>query len=240
MGSTTLFILVLLGFVLVAGLFVYLTALNARQWRRKMEGILLPIGFTTVTSESERATLEQALTIVNTAHKGKRLLKGVYRHADPHGQFVTYVCDYYFGSGSGKARGGSRLLVCLMSDALALPRFSVQTLPESAGAVSRRLFALLARTMEMPDMHRIATGDDEFDRRVLVYAQDKNAALPLPRELLTWLADRAGGSSLDARANTLVLSNIDMMADRVRQVLDPQKLRAQIQLAGRIFATVTA
>ena len=237
---TTLTVLVLLGFVLIASLLVYLTVRNAAQWRQKLDDILLPIGFAPVASPSERATLEQALSIVNTAHRGKRLLKFVYRRAESRGPSVTYVCDYYFGSGSGKARGGTWLLVCLISEALRLPRFSVHTLPESAGPTNRRLFRLLAQTREMPGLHRIPIGDAALEERFMVYAQDKHAALPLQGDLLHSLGNSAGGSSLDAGGNTLVLSNIGMMADRIRQVLDPQKLQAQIHLAGRIFTTVTA
>ncbi len=239
MAFATLTVLVLLGMALVAGLFVYMTVRNARQWRQKMEDILLPIGFAPVACASERSTIEQALVIVNAAHQGKRLLKVAYRRVDPCGQYVIYVCDYYFSSASGKASAGNWLLVCLISDALSLPRFSVQTLPESARAISRKLFELLAQRVAMPGMHPISAGDAGLELRLQVYAHDDNGAMPLPRALLDGLVNCAGGASLDANANTLVLSNIGMMADQVRQELDAKKLQNQIQLAGRIFATVT-
>ncbi len=45
MGNNLLVIVVVLGFAAVAGLFVTLTLRNAGGWRKKLDAILLPIGF---------------------------------------------------------------------------------------------------------------------------------------------------------------------------------------------------
>lgn len=239
MSSGLLTTMVLLGFAVVAGLFVYLTVLDAGKWRKKMDGILLPIGFEPATSDSDKALLTTALAISNPSHPGKRLLKHLYRRQSPGEEFMVFVCDVYFGSASGKARGGNWLLVCLVSQALAVPRFSIYTTPTGSGAATR-LFGMLSQWVDLPGLIRITTGDPALDARFKVYVEPNRAELPISRDLLHQLGECAGGASIDAKANTLVLTSISMMADRVRQVLDPQKLQAHIQLATRIYTAVKA
>lgn len=232
-------ITVLLGFALVAGLFVYLTVRDAGKWRAKMDHVLLPIGFLPVMSRTEKAALGEQLASVNPAHPGRRLVKHLYRRGAEHGEFHVFVCDAYFASASGKARGGNWLLVGLTSRSLRLPRFSVQT-AGAGGGVANRMFGALSQLFDMPGLHRIETGDAELDSQVHLYAEPGQTQAPLPPDLLRALRDCAGGTSLYAHADTLVLHSLGVLADRVRQVLDPQKLQAQIQLATRIHAAVKA
>jgi hypothetical protein len=228
---------VLLGFALVAGLFVYLTVRDAGRWRMKLEHILLPIGFLPVTSKPEKELLGEQLSIVNPAHPGRRLVKHLYRRGSAHGEFHVFVCDTYFGSASGKARGGNWLLVGLTSGALRLPRFSVHTVGAGSG-LATRMFGALSQLFDVPGLQRIGTGDPELDSQVHLYAEPGQTQVPVPTALLRELRDCAGGTSLEAHADTMVLSSLGVLADRVRQVLDPQKLQAQLQLVTRIYAAV--
>lgn len=238
MGSATPVVMVLIGFALLAALFVYLAVRNADKWRRKMEDILLPIGFAPVSAPSERAALAQSLAIVQPAHTGKRLLKHAYRRADPDGRFTLYVCDYYFGSASGRAGGGNWLLVCLKAETLALARFSVHTLPAQAGDFHSRLFALLGQVIDMPGLQRLQTGDAALDRRHQIFVSPGERTLPVSPALLGSLGDAAGGASVDAGGDTLVLSSIDMLAERMRQTLDPQKVQALLQAATGLYGAL--
>ncbi len=238
MGFATQTVSILVGFALLASLFVYLTVRDAGNWRRKMEDILLPIGFAPVSVPAERAALAQSLGILQPAHTGKRLLQHAYRRPDPDGRFTLYVCDYYFGSASGRARGGNWLLVCLRSDALALARFIVHTLPAEAGAFHGRLFALLGQAIDMPGLQRLQTGDASLDQRCQVFVPTGERTLPLPAALLRSLGDVAGGANVDAGGDILILSSIGMMAERIRQVLDPQKLQALMQAATGLYGAL--
>lgn len=230
-------IAIVLGLAALATLFVALTVLDAGRWRKKMDDILLPIGFGAVLEPAHRNQMAQQLTIVNPAHQGKRLLKQLYRRKAPDGSYDILVADYYFASGSGKARGSNWLLVCLESASLRLPRTSIQTIPANAGSMTR-LFGALARAIDLPGLRRIGTGDESLDQRVHVYVESGRSKLPIDKELLAPLCDCAGGTSLDAKGGFMVLSSLGMMTDRLRQVLDPQKLLAQIQLATRLHTAI--
>lgn len=230
-------IAIVLGVAALAALFVTLTVLDAGRWRKKMDDVLLPIGFGAVLEPAHRNQMAQQLTIVNPAHRGKRLLKQLYRRKAPDGDYDILVADYYFASGSGKARGSNWMLVCLESEALRLPRTSIQTIPPNAGAMSMLLGAL-TRAVDLPGLRRISTGDESLDRRVHVYLEPGRSQLPIQRDLLAPLCETAGGTSLDAKGGFLALSSLGMMTDRLRQVLDPQKLLAQIQLASRLHTGI--
>lgn len=230
-------IAIVLGVAALATLFVYLTVLDAGRWRKKMDDILLPIGFGAVLEAQHRQQLAQQLTIVNPGHQGKRLLKQLYRRQAPDGAYDILVADYYFASGSGKARGSNWMLVCLQSAAMRLPRTSIQTIPASSGAMAG-LFGALARASDLPGLRRISTGDESLDRRVHVYLEPGRSQLPINKDLLAPLCETAGGTSLDAKGGFMALSSLGMMTDRLRQVLDPQKLLAQIHLATRLHTGI--
>jgi hypothetical protein len=230
---------VLLGFALVAGLFVYLTVRDAGKWRAKLEHILLPIGFLPVLSKPEKAALGEQLAIVNPGHPGRRLVKHLYRRESAHGEYQVFVCDTYFASASGKARGGNWLLVGLTSNTLHLPHFCVQT-AGAGGAVANRMFNALSQLFDVPGLQRLRTGDAQLDDQVQVHAEPGLAHPPLAPAMLRELRDCAGGTSLYAHADMLVLNSLGVLADRMRQVLDTQKLQAQIQLATRIYSAVKA
>lgn len=230
---------VLLGFALVAGLFVYLTVRDAGKWRTKMEHILLPIGFLPVPSQPEKAALGEQLAIVNPAHPGRRLVKHLYRRESADGEYRVFVCDVYFASASGKARGGNWLLVGLTSRTLHLPHFCVQTAGASGG-VANRMFSALSHLLDVPGLHRLRTGDAQLDDQVHLHAEPGQTQIPVPTELLRALRDCAGGTNLYAHVDMLVLNSLGVMADRMRQALDSQKLQAQIQLATRIYSAVKA
>jgi len=237
-GFATQTVLMLVGLALLAALFVYLTVRDADKWRRKLEDILLPIGFAPVSVPAERAALAQSLGILQPAHTRKRLLQHAYRRPDPDGRFTLYVCDYYFASASGRARGGNWLLVCLKSESLALVRFSVHTLPAEAGAINSRLFALLGQAIDMPGLQWLPTGDTALDQRCQVFVPTGERTLPVPAALLRSLGDVAGGANVDAGGDTLILSSIGMMAERIRQVLDPQKLQALMHAATGLYGAL--
>ncbi|WP_291985649.1 hypothetical protein [Candidatus Accumulibacter sp. ACC007] len=78
-------VLTLLGFSLVAGLFIYLTVLDAGRWRKKIETALLPMGFEVCPSKEEKTALAQRLLIVNPRHQGRRLLMNLYRRLSADG-----------------------------------------------------------------------------------------------------------------------------------------------------------
>lgn len=238
MSNAMTTLLVLLGFAAVAGLFVYLAVVDGRRWPRRLDAVLLPLGFSRDDTEAQAQWLAQRLRIVQPRHEGKRLLKHVYRRPGPDGRSTLFVCDYYFASAGGRARGGSWLLVCLVSSALVLPRFSIDTLPLAATGAAGRLFDAASDALPLPGLQRLSTGEDDLDQRLRVYTTPSQQGLPLSAELMRVLAATAGGTSLDAEGDTLVLTSIAMLADRVRGTLDSQKLLAMAHLAHRLEAAL--
>lgn len=237
MSNALVTLLVLLGFAAVAAAFFLLAVRDARKWPRKLEEVLLPMGFRPSTSEADRRMLAERLRIVQPRHQGRRLIKHLYRREEAGGGATLYVCDYHFASAGGKARGGGWTLVCLVSGALALPHFSIDTVPEAAAGMPARVFGALADALPLPPgLQHLPTGVPELDRRLHVLAEPGTSRLPLPDEALRMLATTAGGTSLDAQGDLLVLASVAMLADRVRGLLDPQKLLALMHLAGRLHA----
>jgi hypothetical protein len=237
MNNSPLITWVIFGFATMAGLFVYLTVRDAGGWRNKLDDILLPVGFERCDAERDKAAIAQRLRIVNPRHQGKRVVMHHYQRAAPSADFTVHVCDYHFASASGKARGGNWLLVCLVSPRLDLPRLSIDNIPPGPGIASR-LMRSLADTLEMPGMARVPCGETELDRRFHLYAQDPQAASTTAPVLLRELAASTASANLDANGDTLALCSIPMMADRMRQVLDSQKLQGLVHLAERLYRAV--
>jgi hypothetical protein len=238
MSNFMIVVFTLLGVSLIAGLFVYLTVLDAGRWRKKIETGLLPMGFEVCLSKEEKAALAQRLLIVNPRHQGKRLLMHLYRRASTDGSHNLYFCDYRFSSASGKARGMQLLLVCLISRELDLPRFSIDSIPETP-AIIGKLFHGLSENFPMPGMERVKTGNAEHDERFRVYAAagQIKQVLPLLERITTALRAR-GGACLYAEGDGLILSSIEMGADLVRHELDSQKLLELIHVTSNLFETV--
>lgn len=228
----------LLGFSLIAGLFIYLTVLDAGRWRKKIETALLPMGFEMCLSEEEKSALAQRLLIVNPRHHGTRLLMHPYRRVAADGSHDLYFCDYRFASASGKTGGAQWLLVCLISRELDLPRFSICSIPETSG-IAGKLFHGLSQTFPMPDLERIKTGDAMFDERFCTHADPGKVRQVMPLlELITTALRARGGVCLDAQGDSLILSSIEMGADLPRHAFDPQKLIRLISAASKLFETI--
>jgi len=238
MSNFMIVVFTLLGFSLVASLFIYLTVLDAGRWRKKIETALLPMGFEVCLSKEEKAALAQRLLIVNPRHQGKRLLMHLYRRVSTDGSHNLYFCDYRFASASGKTSGVQRLLICLISRELDLPRFTIDSIPETSG-IAGKLFQSLSKAFPMPGLERIKTGDAEFDERFCVYADSGKVkqVLPLLERIATALRAR-GGACLDAQGDSLILSSIEMGADLPRHVFDSQKLIRLINVASNLFETI--
>ncbi|OYY94836.1 MAG: hypothetical protein B7Y41_04570 [Hydrogenophilales bacterium 28-61-23] len=225
----------LLVFFLVAGLFFYLIVLDAGRWRKKIEAALLPIGFEACAAEDVKSELAQRLQIVNTRKPGKRLLMHLYRRSAPDGLYEIYVCDYRFGSASGKARGGQSILVCLVSKALDLPRISIESVLDASG-LAGKIFQKFSDTFPLPGMEIIETGDMALDQRFRVYAsagQARNIS-PFVKRISSALRSK-GGVCLDAANDGLILSSLEMGADLVRHEVDPQKLLQLIHVGIDLY-----
>jgi hypothetical protein len=231
-------VFMLLGFFLVAGLFLYLTVLDAGRWRKKIEAALLPMGFEICLSSEEKAVLEQRLLIVNPRHQGKRLLMHLYRRVSADDSHNLYFCDYRFASASGKSRGVQLLLICLISSELDLPRVSIVSIPETLG-IAGKLFHSLSESFAVPGLKQIKTGNAEFDEHFCVHVDygKVNQVLPLLERITTTLQAK-GDACLDAQGDSLILSSIEMGADLVRHELDSQKLLELIRVTSSLFKTV--
>ena len=227
-------LLALAGFVAIVVIVLALTARSGRQWQRKLDDILLPIGFSRCDTDADKAALAPRLGIVHPRHQGKRLLLHLYQRTPPGSGYTLQVCDYHFASAGGRASGGGWVLVALVAPALALPRLSI-TGVGTGPAMLVRLADALDTQMDVPGMRRVRTGDDALDKRFLVHAGEDDPGPAALRALLEVLARSGSDPSLDTGGDTLVLSSVAMMADRTRQVLDSQKLQAQIHLAQQLF-----
>jgi hypothetical protein len=226
-------LVVLTGFAALAGLFLYLTVLDAGRRRKKLDAILLPVGFQAL-AKAEFEPVAKRLRIVRPRHAGKRLLMRLYRRASPTGGYQLYVCDYYFASASGRARGATGLLVCLVSDALALPRLHIESVPAKPGSI-RSLHHVLADAMDIPGARHWLTGDDDFDRRYQIHYFEGDHPPALPARFMALLRETPGGLDLDMAGDAVIVSNLEMMADRVRRELDAQSLQGLIHRAPRVF-----
>lgn len=238
MSNFMIVVLTLLGFFLVAGLFIYLTVLDAGKGRKKIEAALLPLGFEVCLAKDEKAALAQRLLMVNPRHRGKRLLMHLYRRPSLEGSYTLYLADYRFASASGKARGMQLLLLCLVSRELDLPRFAIDCIPEISGFTGK-LLENLSETFPMPGLERIKTGNAEFNQRFCLYAAAEQGKRVFPLlERITTAFQAKGCTCLDAQEDCLVLSSIEMGADLVRNVLDSQKLVGLINAASSLFEAV--
>lgn len=227
-------LLALAGFAVIVVLTLALVARSGRQWQRTLDDILLPIGFLRCDAKTDKASLAQRLGIVNPRHQGKRLLLHLYQRTPPGNAYTLHVCDYHFASAGGRASGGAWLLVALVAPGLSLPRLSITGVGQGPALIGRLASALDAR-MAVPGMRRVQSGDDALDRRFLVHAGEGGPGPAALRALLEVLARSGSDPSLDTGGDILVLSSVAMMADRTRQVLDSQKLQAQIHLAQQLF-----
>ncbi|MCG9891567.1 MAG: hypothetical protein MH252_10880 [Thermosynechococcaceae cyanobacterium MS004] len=227
-----------LGFALIAGLFVYLTVLDAAKWREKIEAVLLPIGFTVCLSKSEKAALAQALLIVNSRHQGKRLVLHLYHRPATDGRYDLFVCDYRFASINGGESGGKRILVCLVSREFDLPRLSIDCIPE-APAILGRLFHGLSETFPIPGMERVTMGDAKHDERFRLYVASGQIkqARPFLERITSTLPERAC-VCIDAEGDCLALSSIEMDAALIRHEFDSPKLLYLIHVTSTLFETL--
>lgn len=223
----------ILGMALLAGAFIYLAVLGASGWRKQLETVLLPLGFRYCESKQDKADLARQLTVANPRHRGGRLVMHAFRRSSAQDDYEIYVCDYRFASASGRARGAQWILVCLISRHLALPWCSLESVPDESG-LGARLFRGLSDTFAIPGLVKVAT-DDPAMRSLLVYTVDGRPNLPAG---VPELLKEAKGTCLDAKGQVLILSNLAMTADRVRNVLDPQKLLGQMHLAGQLHAVL--
>ena len=236
MSNVMVTLVVLTGFAALAGLFLYLTIRDGDRWRRKLDAALVPIGFRPV-EKTGMEPLEKRLRITHPRHAGKRLLMHLYRRPSPGGDCQVYVCDYRFSSASGKAAGAAWLPVGLVSDSLALPRLHIEGVPTLPGW-AQAFHGALAGAMEIPGAKRLMTGDEDFDRRYRIFYFGSGAAPALPPALMTVLGDTPGGIGVDMEGDTLFLTSIEMLADRVRQEFDPKKLLGLVHLAARLHESL--
>ncbi len=228
LSQTLLVVLMVLGFAVVAGAGVALTVRSGGAWRQRLDDILLPLGFVPCANAAQ---LAQHLTLLNPGHAGKRLLLHAYQRGGGGADPALYVCDYHFSSAGGRGTGGAWLVVCLVSEKLALPHVVIQALPGGSGTAAR-LMRTLADAMTPPGLQRVATGNPALDEGFRVYAA---AGVTPPAVMLDVLSKSTQGSCLDARGPLLALSSVGMMADRVRNELDANKLGEQLELARRMF-----
>ena len=142
MGNT---LLVMAGFAVIVAVMLALTVRGGRQWRRKLDDILLPIGFTRCDAEADKTALAQRLQIVNPRHQGKRLLMHLYRRDAPDGTYALYVGDYRFASAGGRTSGGSWVITALVAPSLALPALAIHGIPQASALATRLARALAAR-----------------------------------------------------------------------------------------------
>lgn len=230
-----LVLLTLAGLLSLAGLFVYLAIRGGSHWRKKMDSMLLPIGFEACKDSNEVASVAQRLHMVNARHAGKRLLMNLYRGSSALGDFDTYVCDYRFSSTSGRARGGSWILVCLMSRTLNLPRFTIESIPE-AGGVAGRLFNVLSDNFEVPGLIPMEPTRLGLDQRFRVYVEPGGIErVSAYRPCFSSLRNDMAGVGVYVEGDTIALSSLAMIMDQIRQDIDPQKLRGLIHLVSSLY-----
>ena len=234
MGNT---LLVLAGFAVVVVVMLALTVRGGGQWRRKLDDILLPIGFQRCDSDADKTALADRLQIVNPRHQGRRLLLHLYRRPDPDGRYTLYVGDYRFASAGGRTSGGSWIIVALVAPTLALPRLAIDGIPQGS-ALATRLAQALGDGLALPGLRKVMSGDAALDARFQVHlgpeAEGEEGAEVVPA-VLALLSQAGNAPSLDARGDTLVLSSVAMGSDRMRQVLDSQKLQGLLHQAQQLF-----
>lgn len=240
MNNQMVAITVILGFVCVAGLFVYLAVLGGAGGRKKLESALLPIGFR-LCSETEKEALAPKLLIVNPRHTGKRLLMHLYSRKSSDGS-VQYVCDYRLSGASGRTTGTRQLLICQTSPELDLPRLTGVCIPDPdtlAGKVFKGLsqaFPLPASFAQVKTVDRAF--DAKFDLRLKADRRSDPAALsPLLSAIATTIPT-SKGMSLDTGKDVIVLSSLEMGADLVRNAVDSQKLLNVLHVSEKLFKAI--
>jgi nucleotide-binding universal stress UspA family protein len=109
MSHGVLTLIVLTGFAALAGLFLYLTVLDADRRRKRLDAILAPIGFQPL-EKAEFEPVAKRLRIVRPRHVGKRLLMRLYRRPSPAGGYQLYVCNLIVMGARGRSARQGLLL----------------------------------------------------------------------------------------------------------------------------------
>jgi len=123
--------------------------------------------------------------------------------------------------------------VCLVSETLDLPRVHVEGVPHTPGWM-KHLQDAWADAMDSPGAKRWVLGDQDFDRRYRVFHFGQGAAPAWLSRLATILRQMSDGVGVDMEKDVLVLTSIGILADRIRQKLDPQKLLDLMDCANRL------
>jgi hypothetical protein len=89
--------------------------------------------------------------------------------------------------------------------------------------------------MDIPGARHWLTGDDDFDRRYQIHYFEGDHPPALPARFMALLRETPGGLDLDMAGDAVIVSNLEMMADRVRRELDAQSLQGLIHRAPRVF-----
>lgn len=232
--------LVLMGIVFVIGTGIALAFADALRWRKRIASLALSLGFEPVTDQLEKSRLSEKLRIVNQRHQGKRVMLHLFKRSA--GSYDVFLCDYRFASASGKARGGERFILALVSNGWNIPRFSIEAIPESKNALIRALNRF-AQNLPIPGLERVESQDPTFNQRFRLFAQSGSGLSALPggstgfASLSSQLLAE-GSVYLDAGGDTLVLSSLEIDAERIQRKTDPQKFERLMSLADGLFSTL--
>lgn len=224
-------ILIVIGFMMFAGFLVFLTILNAKQAEEKLTKSLIDLGFKKCLDKSIFEHVSQELCIVNSRHQDKRLLMKLYAKDDQNKDVKIYLCDYYFASGSGRARGGNAILICFIFQNLHLPRFTLESTPEGSPMLLK-MFEMISNAMPFPDLKRMDTAQFGFNQNFNVYSQSTNGidVVAIKEPIVTTFKSHSG-ICVDAKDGTIILSDIQMRANQVgNKPLDVNKVKELVQI----------
>ncbi|MCS7067825.1 MAG: hypothetical protein NZN28_04205 [Meiothermus sp.] len=220
-------IVLLVGLVAFAVLGLFLMIAGAARQNRRLAEALKPLGFQSDNLDKALVTQKFSLVTERFADTRATVTTLFKKHTPDH---TLYICNYHPRSASGRATGSSYWLVGALDPNLDLPRFAVEPVPTQGGLLGKMLRTAYAH-FSVPGLQKIPTGFPGFDQRFYVYAPPGLSASALMSANVMQHLLSSGHVALEAKGDTLILSSLDLEAERKAKGLDPNKL---IQLTALV------
>jgi hypothetical protein len=220
-------ILVVVGFVFLAGLMVAAVIFASQKEKQRREQVLLAAGFQACESQIEKQDMGRRLQFFNPRHGGKRLVMGLYRKNLEDPSSVAYFCKYHFAGAGGRTSGGEWNLVILSGPGLNLPQLLLERIPSPTGAMGR-LYKAMASGFPPGKLLRRNSDDPGLS----IFVDPDCLDFEVVDALAQALSATANGLDLQASGDLLVLS--EPMGPGPR-ALDGARLQRQVQVLRKLY-----
>ena len=203
------------------------------KWEKQLNKTLLALRFD--KSEDNNANLAKHLMIINERKTGpgQRKIYNLYSRREQN--FDIYICDYLISSSSsGYITWERHLTICVVSQQLNLPRFSIEAIPQLEGWMLK-LTETAFSSSPLPLLQEKKISNLQFNKRFKLYCSEEIEPGKFFEASLFNEFIQQGNVNLDAKADTLAFHNLDIEIDRLHNKFDSQKIITLVSFAKDIF-----